>query len=128
MPDLPLQRGSVVLCEGRYHVVWEVCGAALVLLPVLRPRQRFAGDVALELADLVACGVPIGGAVVRPRRKAPVAAAGHVAVGAVPGPVMCRVVLGVIRDTAFEAEKAKWADDRRHRARVAAERCVNLVA
>lgn len=124
----PLQRGAVVLCGMRYSVVWEVCGAALVLLPIIRPRRQLAIDVVLDLADLAACAVPIVDAVVRPRRNPPIAAAGHQVVGEVPGRTMCRVVQGVIRANANDAHHAKWAAEARQMEHLRDDRCVNLTA
>ena len=122
----PLIRGAVVMRDVRCSVVWAVAGDELVLLPILRPRTRWAYDVALELADLVACGVTMPRAVIRPRANPPCAAGGWAAVGQVPGATMCRVVHGLVRGIAEARAHEKWSDDDRHR-RNARGRCVNLV-
>ena len=63
---------------------------------------------------------------IRPVRQEPVLQAGHDLVGAVPGGTMCRVVHGVVRAIAEARVELKLMDERRHRATVFRERCVNL--
>lgn len=114
-----------VLRAGRYSVVWEVRRTALVVLPILVPRRPDGADVALDLADLAACGVPVAGAVVRPasmRIERPDA----VLAGALPAMTLARVAHGLSR--ALADARARSHDDYARRMRAHADdRCVDLL-
>lgn len=124
--SLVFPRGCVVVRGGRYGVVWAAQDGYLVLLPVVDPVRAFSYDVTLDLAGLVACGVPIAGAVIRAWAHDPVPETGYRVAGTVPGTVMCQVVRGVIRTCQESVVHERWTAGRRHRA-YARERCVNLV-
>lgn len=121
-----LQRGSVLLRERRWSVVWEAAGRHLVLLPLLVPEQTFRFDVALSLPDLVACGGAPASSVVRARPGRPALRKGERLVGALPGPAMDRVAQRVMRSAEEAIVEARWAADIRHRRAARGERCANF--
>ena len=125
MPD-PLTRGAVVVRDGAFGVVWTASGDQLVLLPVVRTWPAMATDVVLSEAEASASFLPRGAAV-RAVFGQPVPADGHLAVGCLPGPVMCRVVQCLVRAVATLRVEQTWADKglRREQAR---DRCVNLLS
>jgi hypothetical protein len=123
----PLRRGSVVLRAGRYSVVWDLRGADLAVLPLLLPHRPDCADVALDLAELVACGVPVARAVVRPSamRQEPRRDALHT--GDLPDDTIRRLAHGVIR-AADDARARSYAScASRHREHVSGERCADLL-
>lgn len=122
----PFARGCVVSRGGQFGVVWADRGLSLDLLTVLQPEHRHLNDVLLELGDLIAMAAPIAHAVIRPTVRT-VRAEGQEPVGTVPGAVMCRVVVSMVREAANAAIAERWAGDRGHR-REAKTRPVNLVS
>ena len=107
-------RGAVVARDRRFGVVWLDDKAGLVLLPILRPKQAMRHDVELQLCDLIACGAPIDGAVLRPRCSSPVRRNGQLQVGTVPPALMCRVIRALVLVIADLDTETRWAMHRQH--------------
>ncbi len=113
-----LRRGSVVLRGRFYSIVWDVeTDRRLAAIPILLMRRSGlrAGDVALELEELIPANIMMPRAFARVPRLGPLDRAGLQHVGEMTGRSLCRVVQAVIRAANDRAIDRRWALHRQHR-------------
>ena len=128
-----LRRGSTVAYGPHYGVVWAVETAPLQAEPLVRlfpviasPRRLLAGDLALDLAELVAAGLALPQAVVRlssPRVRSISAVR---LLGELRERTVCHFVAGVIRAHEDARVRAKYEAHDRHRRDNAERRPVKM--
>ena len=95
--------------------MWEVCGGALLLLPVRKPgAARRAHDVPLELVQLVAAGIEMPEAVVRAAQPVRVPVEHQRHVGELAGTLLCQVTAARIRAFQDALAQDRWQAGRRH--------------